>query len=89
MDQNADGTSDQNPLTTPFTGLTPGDAYVAPMPKPTVPFTFNATNILNPPFDQNTLPLILPGPYVVSTSVPNGTGQSTTWSSTARTARST
>ena len=74
MDQNADGTSDQNPLTTPFTGLTPGDAYVAPMPQPTVPFTFNATNILSPPFDQNTLPLILPGPYVMSTSVPGGTG---------------
>ena len=34
MDQNADGTSDQNPLTTPFTGLTPGDAYMAPMPQP-------------------------------------------------------
>ena len=74
MDQNADGKSDENPLTTPFTGLTPGDAYVAPMPQPTVPFTFTASNILNPPFDQNTLPLILPGPYVVSTSVPNGTG---------------
>jgi len=74
MDQNADGISDENPLTLPFTGLTPGDAYVAPMPQPTAPFTFNATNILNPPFDQNTLPLIFPGPYVVSTSVPGGTG---------------
>ena len=74
MDQNADGTSDQNPLTTPFTGLVPGDAYVAPMPQPTAPFTFNNTNILNPPFDQNTLPIIVPGPYVASTSVPNGTG---------------
>ena len=37
MDQNADGTSDQNPLTTPFTGLTPGDAYVAPIPSPLCP----------------------------------------------------
>ena len=74
MDQNADGTSDQNPLTTPFTGLTPGDAYVAPNPQPTVPFTFNSTNILNPPFNQNTLPLIMPGPYVMATSAPNGTG---------------
>ena len=34
MDQNADGTTDQNPLTTPFTGLTPGDAYVVPNPQP-------------------------------------------------------
>ena len=32
MDQNADGTVDQNPLTKPFTGLTPGDVYAAPMP---------------------------------------------------------
>ena len=35
MDQNADGTTDENPLTTPFTGLTPGDVYAAPMPQPT------------------------------------------------------
>jgi subtilisin-like proprotein convertase family protein len=76
MDQNADGTSDENPLTTPFTGLAPGDAYVVPTPQPTAPFTFNASNILSltPPFDENTLPLIMPGPYVMSTSVPNGTG---------------
>ena len=74
MDQNADGISDQNPLTTPFTGLTPGDAYVAPMPQPTAPFTFNASNILNPPFNLNSLPLVMPGPYVVSTSVPDGSG---------------
>jgi len=74
MDQNADATPDQNPLTTPFTGLTPGDLYVAPMPAPSSPFTFNANNILTPPFNQNTLPLIMPGPYVTSTSVPTGTG---------------
>ena len=73
MDQNADGTSDENPLTTTFIGLSPGDLYEAPMPQPTAVTTFNATNLLSPPFDQNTLPLIFPGPYVVSTSVPNGT----------------
>ena len=67
-------TSDENPLTTPFTGLTPGDAYVAPMPHPPHPSRSTAASILSPPFDQNTLPLIFPGPYVVSTSVPNGTG---------------
>ena len=33
MDQNADGTTDQNPISTPFTGLTPGDAYVVPTPR--------------------------------------------------------
>ena len=74
MDQNADGTTDQNALTTPFTGLVPGDLYVAPMPAPASPFTFNATNILTPPYDQHTLPLVVPGPYVTSISVPNGSG---------------
>ena len=34
MDQNADGTADENPLTTPFTGLTPGDVYAVPTPQP-------------------------------------------------------
>ena len=75
MDQNADGTSDENPVIEPFTGLTPGDAYMAPMPAPSVPVTFNLTNYLNPPFDQNTLPLVFPGPSVASTSVPGGTGE--------------
>ncbi|MFI5458491.1 MAG: proprotein convertase P-domain-containing protein [Isosphaerales bacterium] len=76
MDQNADGTPDQNPLTTPFTGLTPGDVYAAPAPQPSVPIVFgpNPLSILQPPFNQNTLPLIVPGPQVLSTSVPGGTG---------------
>ena len=64
MDQNADGTSDQNAVTTPFTGLTPGDVYAAPMPQPTTTVTFlGAASILSPPFNQNTLPLIVPGPH--------------------------
>ena len=39
MDQNADGTSDENALTMPngFTGLTPGDVYAVPTPQPTAP----------------------------------------------------
>ncbi|MGC8642896.1 MAG: proprotein convertase P-domain-containing protein, partial [Isosphaeraceae bacterium] len=84
MDQNADGTPDQNPLVTPFTGLTPGDVYAVPAPQPTTAVTFSAaawtggTNnggyILAPPFDQNMLPLIVPGPHLISTSVPGGTG---------------
>jgi subtilisin-like proprotein convertase family protein len=81
MDQNADGTTDQNPISTPFTGLTPGDAYVAPNPQPTTPVTFfgafssiGTTGIFSPPFNQNTLPLIVPGPQVASTSVPAGSG---------------
>src|SRR5262249_9398671 len=40
MDQNADAKPDQNPLTTPFTGTTPGDVYAAPTPQPIVPITF-------------------------------------------------
>ena len=39
-DQNADATSDENPLTTPFTGLTPGDIYAVPAPEPPTPVTF-------------------------------------------------
>jgi subtilisin-like proprotein convertase family protein len=74
MDQNADGRPDENPLTTPFTGTTPGDVYAVPMPQPVVPVRFgpNPLSILSPPFNQNTLPLIVPGPNVVSTSVPGG-----------------
>ena len=36
MDQNANGTTDQNPLTTAegYTGLTPGDVYAVPTPQP-------------------------------------------------------
>ena len=76
MDQNADGTSDENPLTTPFTGLTPGDVYAVPTPQPSVPVMFgpNPLSILEPPFNQNTLPLIVPGPQVISTQVVAATG---------------
>ena len=57
--------ADQNPLTTPFTGLTPGDVYAVPTPQPTTPVTFlGAASILSPPFNQNTLPLIVPGPQI-------------------------
>ena len=76
MDQNADGTPDENPLTMPggYTGLTPGDVYAVPTPQLTAPVTFTSaaytggTNtggyILSPPFNQNTLPLIVTGPQV-------------------------
>ncbi len=76
MDQNADGKPDENPLTTPFTGTTPGDVYAVPTPQPTAPVTFgpDPLSILQPPFNQNTLPLIVPGPNVLSTSVPGGSG---------------
>ncbi len=78
MDQNADGTGDENPLTMPdgYTGLTPGDVYAVPTPDPTVPVTFTtAQSILTPPFSQNTLPLIVPGPQILSTAVVGTSGK--------------
>ena len=73
MDQNADGTPDQNAVTTSFVGTTPGDVYAVPTPQPSTAIDFNgATSILSPPFNQNTLPIIVPGPQVLSTTVPNG-----------------
>src|SRR5262249_44109859 len=78
IDQNADAHSDQNPLTSPFTGQTPGDVYAVPTPQRAPGGTqtsySGALSILQPPFglDPNTLPLIVPGPQVLSTSVPGG-----------------
>ena len=42
MDQNANGTTDENPLNTTqypdgYTGLTPGDVYAVPTPQLTAP----------------------------------------------------
>jgi subtilisin-like proprotein convertase family protein len=76
MDQNADGKPDQNPLLTPYTGLTPGDVYAVPMPQPVTPVTFgpNPLSILSPPFNQTSVPLIVPGPQILSTSVPGASG---------------
>ena len=87
MDQNADGTADENPLTLPggFTGTTPGDVYAVPTPQLTAPITFTSPAyiggvntggyILSPPFNQNTLPLIVTGPQVVSTQAVGTSGQ--------------
>ena len=77
-DQNANGTPDENPLTLPngYTGLTPGDVYAVPTPQLTAPITFTtAQSILSPPFDTNTLPLIVPGPQVLSTQAVATSGQ--------------
>src|SRR5262249_12516555 len=60
-----------------FSGTTPGDVYAVPNPQPSGPKTYlGAASILTPPFDQNTLPLIVSGPQLVAvggTSVPGGT----------------
>jgi subtilisin-like proprotein convertase family protein len=78
MDQNADGTPDENPMTMTggYTGTTPGDVYAVPTPQLTASVTFtNALSILSPPFNQNTLPLIVPGPQIVSTQAVGTSGQ--------------
>ena len=79
-DQNASGTVDQNPLTTPITSLTPGDVYAVPMPQPSMAITFgpNPLSILQPPFNQTTLPLIVPGTQVLSTQVMGTSGETGT-----------
>ena len=81
MDQNADGTADQNAVTTCYTGLTPGDVYAVPTPnndsrRPAAPIHVPRAPqaSYSPPFNQNTLPIIVPGPQVVSTTVPDGDG---------------
>ena len=76
VDQNADAIAGQNPLTTVYVGLTPGDAYVAPMPAPKTARAFgpDPLSLLAPPFNSKTLPLIVPGAHLAGTSVPGGTG---------------
>ena len=83
MDQNANAISDENPMTLAngYTGLTPGDVYAVPMPQLTAPVTFTtAQSILSPPFNQNTLPLIVPGPQIASTLAVGTSGQQSTGS---------
>jgi len=73
-DQNADGSSDENALRSSFTGETPGDVYAVPAPQIGETSYLGAQSILRPTFglNPNTLPLIVPGPQVLSTSVPGG-----------------
>ena len=86
MDQNADGTTDENPLNATqypdgYTGLTPGDVYAVPTPQLTAPVTFTtAQSILSPPFNQNTLPLIISGPQVLTTQAVGTSGEGSTGS---------
>jgi subtilisin-like proprotein convertase family protein len=69
MDQNADATTGEDPRTSPFTGMSPGDLYEAPNPSPPSPATFAGADPMAP-FDPKTLPLLVYGPHIVSTSVP-------------------
>ena len=59
MDQNANGTPGET-----GGGGSPTDSFSIPTPVGTTPFVA--------PYTLNTLPLIVPGPHVVSTSVPGG-----------------
>ncbi|MDG3008110.1 Ig-like domain-containing protein [Paludisphaera mucosa] len=75
MDENANGVAGEDPIGSGYTGTTPGDAYATPTPSlrfqtwgPT------AREILQPPFDTTTLPLIVPGAHVIATSAPGSTG---------------
>ena len=74
MDQNADGTADENPITTAYTGTTPGDVYAVPAPTGMRTYT-SAASILTFPFNQNTLPLSVPGPQILSTTAIGTSGQ--------------
>jgi hypothetical protein len=57
MDQNSNSVAGQ-----PATPSTGGDSYAAPSPN------FNGPNFLAP-YDRDTLPIIVPGPYIAKTNV--------------------
>jgi subtilisin-like proprotein convertase family protein len=61
MDQNGNAITGELP-NQPGAANQSGDTFVNPMPTTTVPFQL--------PYNQNTLPIIAPGPHVVSTFVP-------------------
>ncbi len=60
MDENADGTG----------GKTPTDFFA--IPTPVNPGTYNAANnFFQAPYLSSTLPIVIPGPHIVDTFVPN------------------
>ena len=48
-DQNADGTPDQNAVTSSFFGTTPGDVYAVPTPQPATKFPFFGPPVFSGP----------------------------------------
>jgi subtilisin-like proprotein convertase family protein len=66
MDQNANAVTGEPP-----TPQSPGDVYAVPLPLSGPPFQL--------PYDQSTLPLIVPGPHVASTFVPGAPAMVQQW----------
>ncbi|WP_422931845.1 beta strand repeat-containing protein [Singulisphaera sp. PoT] len=67
MDQNADGTAGQGPAS----GVGPGDAFSAPTTTSAgSSFVYTAGQFFPGPYAQDTLPLIVAGPHLVSSNVP-------------------
>ncbi len=79
MDQNADGTTDQDPETVPYTGFTPGDDYANPNPTPVsgTATTYSGAGLFPGPYSATSLPLIVSGPHITTI---NATGLSGTTS---------
>ena len=65
MDQDANGVTNQ----LPSTGVGPRDAYSAPASLGGSGFTYNPATFFPTPYNQDTLPLIVPGPHIASTHV--------------------
>jgi subtilisin-like proprotein convertase family protein len=75
MDQNSNAKSGELPVAPASGNIWTNDVYAAPNPldgvrlDPSDPT--GKTYLITGPLDQDTLPLIVPGPHIVSTSVPN------------------
>jgi subtilisin-like proprotein convertase family protein len=73
MDQNADAGPGQDPETTRFVGLTPGDDFITPSPARRTSTSFAGPGLPVGPYTAGSLPLIVPGPHVINV-IANGVG---------------
>jgi subtilisin-like proprotein convertase family protein len=75
MDQNANANTDELPVAPASGNVWSNDAYAAPDPLNGVMIDpkdpTGKTFMITAPYNQDTLPLIVPGPHILSTSVPN------------------
>ncbi len=75
MDQNANATTGELPVAPPSGNVWSNDVYADPDPLDGVRLDPSDPTgqryLITGPLDQTTLPLIVPGPHVLSTSVPN------------------